>query len=65
MSESETATNARTCFDFYLKTGSSFVAEENSEIIGYVASQTVSFMHGDDKQLWIEYIVVQSYGSRE
>lgn len=29
-------------FNRYLKTGSSFVAEENSEVIGYVASQTVS-----------------------
>jgi ribosomal protein S18 acetylase RimI-like enzyme len=50
---------SRARFDFYLRTGSSFVAEENGEIIGYVASQTVSFMHGDDRQLWIEYVVVK------
>lgn len=44
-------------FDFYLKTGSSFAAEENGKVVGYVASQTVPSMHGVD--LWIEYIVVQ------
>ena len=36
-------------FSFYLKTGSSFVAEEKGEVIGYVASQTVSYMHGADR----------------
>jgi len=46
-------------FSFYLKTGSSFVAEEKGEVIGYVASQTASHMHGVDKLLWIEYIVVK------
>jgi len=51
---------SRARFNFYLKTGSSFIAEENGEIIGYVASQTVPFMHGFDKLLWIEYIVVRS-----
>ena len=49
----------RARFDFYLKTGSSFVAEENSKVVGYVASQTVHFMHDVDRLLWIEYIVVQ------
>jgi RimJ/RimL family protein N-acetyltransferase len=44
-------------FDFYLGTGSTFVAEENGEPVGYVASQRVPSMHGVD--LWIEYIVVQ------
>jgi len=47
-------------FSFYLETGSSFVAEEKGEVIGYVASQTASHMHGVDKLLWIEYIVVGS-----
>ena len=47
-------------FNHYLETGSSFVAEEDGKFIGYVASQAVSFMHGVDKLLWIEYIVVQS-----
>ena len=46
-------------FNFYLKTGSSFVAEERGKVIGYVASQTVSYMHGAGKLLWIEYIVVK------
>jgi len=56
--ETREVTHAR--FDFYLKAGSSFVAEENGEVVGYVASQTVPFMHGVDKLLWIEYVVVHS-----
>jgi predicted N-acetyltransferase YhbS len=28
-------------FNFYLRTGSTFVAEENGEVVGYVASQSV------------------------
>ena len=55
----------RTRFDFYLKTGSSFIAEENGEVIGYVASQTASYMHGVDKLLWIEYVVVKSQYRRK
>jgi L-amino acid N-acyltransferase YncA len=50
-------------FCFYLKSGSSFAAEENGEIVGYVASQTVPSMHGND--LWIEYIVVQQSSRRQ
>lgn len=46
-------------FDFYLKTRSSFVAEEKGKVIGYVASQTVNYQHGVDKLLWIEYIVTK------
>jgi len=49
----------RARFDFYLKTRNSFVAEEDGEVVGYVASQTVNFMRDVDKLLWIEYIVVQ------
>jgi ribosomal protein S18 acetylase RimI-like enzyme len=55
----KTRTVSRARFDFYLKTGSCFVADENSEVVGYVASQTVPFMRGFDRLLWIEYIVVQ------
>jgi L-amino acid N-acyltransferase YncA len=47
----------RSGFNFYIGTDSTFVAEENGEAVGYVASQKVPSMHGVD--LWIEYIVVQ------
>ena len=46
-------------FNFYRKTGSSFVVEEDGKVVGYVASQIVGFMHDVDRLLWIEYIVVQ------
>jgi len=52
-------------FDFYLRTGSSFVAEQDSEVVGYVVSQTINFMHGIDRLLWIEYIVVKSNFRRQ
>lgn len=50
---------SRARYDFYLKNGTCFVAEEGGEVVGYVASQTVDFMHGVDKLLWIEYVVVR------
>jgi len=52
-------------FNFYLKAGNSFVAEEKGRVIGYVASQTASFMHGVEKLLWIEYVVVKSEYRRQ
>ena len=52
-------------FDFYLRTGTSFVAEEGDKVIGYVASQTMPSLHGINKMLWIEYIVVQQKFRRQ
>ena len=46
-------------FDFYVQTGTCFVAEEEGKVVGYVASQTMPSLHGVNKTLWIEYIVVQ------
>lgn len=50
---------SREGFDFYVQTGTSFVAEEEGNVIGYVASQLMPSLHGVNKTLWIEYIVVQ------
>jgi RimJ/RimL family protein N-acetyltransferase len=52
-------------FNFYLKTGSSFVAEKDGEVIGYVASQTINYQHGVDRLLWIEYIVTKKEHRRQ
>jgi L-amino acid N-acyltransferase YncA len=52
-------------FNFYVKTGSSFVAEKSGEVVGYVATQTVPFMRGYDEVLWIEYVVVKSKFRRQ
>ena len=52
-------------FNFYLNAGSSFVAEENGEVVGYVATQTISFMRGSDRVLWIEYIVTKKDHRRQ
>ena len=52
-------------FDFYLQTGTSFVAEEGGKVIGYVASQIMPSLHGINKTLWIEYIVVEQKFRRQ
>jgi len=52
-------------FNFYLKTGSSFVAEKGGVVVGYVAAQTIRYMQGHDKALWIEYVVVKSKFRRQ
>jgi len=56
--EKRKVTRAR--FNFYVKIGSSFMAEDKGNVIGYVASQTISYMRGFDKLLWVEYVVVES-----
>jgi phosphinothricin acetyltransferase len=52
-------------FNFYLKTGSSFAAEKEGTVVGYVATQTIPFMRGYDKVLWIEYIVTKKEHRRQ
>jgi phosphinothricin acetyltransferase len=51
-------------FNFYLGTGSSFVAEKDGGVVGYVATQTISYMRGHDQVLWIEYIVTEKKSRR-
>ena len=52
-------------FNFYLNAGSSFVAEKGGEVVGYVATQTISYMRGLDRVLWIEYIVTKKEHRRQ
>jgi len=61
--ENRIVTRAR--FNFYLKTGSSFVAEKGSEVVGYVATQTIPYMRGHSKVLQIEYVIVKSKFRRQ
>jgi RimJ/RimL family protein N-acetyltransferase len=52
-------------FNFYLKTGSSFAAEKDGTVVGYVATQTIPYMRGFDRVLWIEYIVTKKEHRRQ
>jgi len=52
-------------FDFYLKTGTTFVAEEEGKVIGYVASQIVPSLFGINKELWVAFIVTQKEFRRQ
>jgi L-amino acid N-acyltransferase YncA len=52
-------------FNFYLKTGTTFVAEDEGKVIGYVASQTTPSLFGINKELWVAFIVVQKEFRRQ
>ncbi len=52
-------------FEHYLKMRSSFVAEVDGRIVGYILSQPTSFVHSRGKELWLEYIVVLSKHRRK
>src|SRR2546425_2218030 len=58
--ERDTAVSSvnRAYFGHYLKMGSSFVAEADGKIVGYILSQPASFLHSHRGELWLEYIVV-------
>ena len=46
--------------NFYLRTGSSFVAEVEDKIVGFVLSQTIEFMRDSRRMIWVEHIEVKS-----
>jgi len=52
-------------FNFYVNRGSTFVAEKDGIVVGYVATQAIPYMRGHDKILWIEYVVVKSKFRRQ
>lgn len=52
-------------FNFYVQTESSFVAEKDGVVVGYIATQTIPYMRGHDKTLWIEYIVTKKEYRRQ
>ena len=45
-------------FRHYLKQRSSFVAEVENVVVGYLLCQPTSFVHGRRKELWLDYIAV-------
>ncbi len=47
-------------FEHYLNMRTSFVAEADGKIVGYILSQPTSFIHNRGKELWLEYVVVVS-----
>ncbi len=45
-------------FNHYARTGSSFVAEINGKVIGFILAKTTSNVHAPGKQVWLEYVFV-------
>jgi GNAT superfamily N-acetyltransferase len=45
-------------FDHYVRTKSSFVALVDDEVVGFVLGQPMSFVDGEKRILWLDYIAV-------
>lgn len=45
-------------FDHYVRTGSSFVAEINGKVAGFILAKATSNIHAPGKQVWLEYVAV-------
>ena len=58
--EKDTVTPSLTLsrFRHYIKQRSSFVAEVEGTIVGYILSQPTSFVHNSRRELWLDYIAV-------
>ncbi len=52
-------------FEHHLSMGTSFVAETDAKIVGYILSQPASFVQNGRKELWLEYIIVVSQYRRK
>jgi ribosomal protein S18 acetylase RimI-like enzyme len=45
-------------FDHYLKAENSFVAETDGKFVGFILAQPTTYLHGANKEIWLEYIAV-------
>jgi RimJ/RimL family protein N-acetyltransferase len=63
MKDQRKVTSSR--FNFYVQTGNSFIAERDGIVVSYIAAQTIPYMRGHDKVLWIEYIVTKKEHRRQ
>jgi GNAT superfamily N-acetyltransferase len=45
-------------FDHYVRSETSFVAEMDGKVVGFILAQPTSYLHGARKEIWLEYIAV-------
>lgn len=45
-------------FNHYVGANSSFVAEVDGRVVGFILSKPIPFMHGEEKVVWLEQIMV-------
>jgi ribosomal protein S18 acetylase RimI-like enzyme len=45
-------------FDHYMKAENSFVAETDGKVVGFILAQPTTYLHGAEREIWLEYIAV-------
>ncbi len=45
-------------FNHYVRTETSFVAETDRKLVGFILAQPTSFVQGAKREIWLEYIAV-------
>ena len=45
-------------FNHFVRTATSFVAEMDGKIVGFILSQPTSYVHSAKREIWLEYIAV-------
>ncbi len=45
-------------FNHYVRTETSFVAETDGKLVGFILTQPTSFVQGAKREIWLEYIAV-------
>ena len=52
-------------FNHYVRAHVSYVAEIASKLVGFILVQRTSFVHGVERELWLEYIAVDPASRRK
>ena len=52
-------------FNQYLRAQASHVAEIARKLVGFILVQPTSFVHGSEREIWLEYIAVQPASRRK
>ena len=52
-------------FNHYVRAQASYVAEVARKLVGFILVQPTSFVHGAQREIWLEYIAVQPASRRK
>src|SRR5207244_11676145 len=52
-------------FNHYVRARASYVAEIARKLVGFILVQPTSFVHSAQREIWLEYIVVQPTNRRK
>jgi GNAT superfamily N-acetyltransferase len=51
-------------FNHYVRAQGSYVAEMARELVGFILVQPTSFVHGAEREMWLEFIAIQPASRR-